>query len=299
MSGKKVVIITGGNSGLGFECARNIAKFPEYTIVLACRNMAKAEHAKAHLIECSGNPDILSMEVDISSLSSVRAFAENYKKHNLPLYGLVCNAGINGINTGVTDDRLDIIFETNHLGHFLLTNLLLPLMLPSGRIAVVSSDMHDPPGQALIWPGSAALAHPDGLLAGSMLRYSYSKLCNLYFTYELTRRLKSIGSKITVNALNPGLMTDTNFAPDKSRFTEAFLQQISDRLGSLSESGEALAEIITQDGLASVSGKYFDRDKGIADSSLLSQNKANALELWNISVKLADLTRDETPSWLL
>ncbi|MDQ7093626.1 SDR family NAD(P)-dependent oxidoreductase [Desulfosporosinus sp. PR] len=299
MDGNKTVIITGGNSGLGFECARNIAKNAEYRVILACRDMKKAEQAKDSLISESGNTSIEAMELDISSLASVRAFTKRYKERNLPLSGLICNAGINGSFAGQSPDGFDIVFATNHLGHFLLTNLLLPAMLPSARIAVVSSDMHNPPGADLTWLNIETLAHPGESFQKGFVRYSYSKLCNLYFTYELSARLVSIGSDITVNALNPGLMTDTGFAPDKSRYTDEFLRQVSDRIGSLPQSGDALAQMITSPDLAQVTGKYFDRSTKRTESSPLSYSKENALELWHMSVTYTELAKDETLQELL
>ena len=290
MSDKKTIIVTGGSSGLGFECAVDLAENLDHRIILACRNRKKAEHAKQAVIKTTGNPCIESMELDVSSLSSVRAFARQYQKLSRPLYGLVLNAGVNGMNSGLTSDGFDVVFETNHLGHFLLVNLLIPVMEPSGRIAAVSSDMHCPPGAALDWPGTRALAYPDKLLNDSTVRYSYSKLCNLYFVYELSRRLTAKGSSITANALNPGLMTDTNFAPDKSRFTADFLEKVNDRLGSLKESSKVLSDIITNPDLASTTGKYFDRGNGPQRSSLLSYDLKNALELWEESAAFADLT---------
>jgi Dehydrogenases with different specificities (related to short-chain alcohol dehydrogenases) len=299
MADKKTVVITGANSGLGFKCAKNIAHNKEYCVILACRNVQKAEQAKAELIQESGNSHIEAMELDVSSFASVRAFVSKFKELNLPLYGLICNAGINGTNTGKTSDGFDIVFETNHLGHFLLTNLLLPSMLPSGRIAVVSSDMHNPPGADLTWPGTAAIAYPDENLEGNFLRYSYSKLCNLYFTYELSARLMRIGSGIIVNAFNPGLLIDTGFSPDKSRFTESFLQRVSDRIGSLEKSALALSQIIAEPYLAKAAGKYFDRGIEERMSSTLSYDMGNSLELWNTSVAYAGLTQSETLQGLL
>lgn len=295
MNNKKTVIITGGNSGLGFKCAGNIAVNLDYRVILACRDMQKAELAKADLIKTTGNPNILAMELDVSSLQSVRSFVSRYKKEDgTPIYALVCNAGINGMNTGQTPEGFDVVFATNHLGHFLLTNLLLPVMLPSGRVSVVSSDMHCPPGPDLVWPGTMALVYPDGQLNDSFKRYSFSKLCNLYFTYELSRRLEHIDSSITANALNPGLMTDTNFAPNKSRFTPEFLQQVWDRIGSLEQSANALAHMVTDPSLDTMTGNYFDRGINPKESSPLSYNSENALNLWNTSVTLTKLEQNET-----
>ncbi len=290
----KTFIITGGNSGLGLECARNIAaKYSDYQIILACRNKQKAADAVKQLSEETGNANISAIELDVSSLASVRNFVEQYKAQELPhLDGLVCNAGINGMNVGLTEDGFDCVFETNHLGHFLLANLLLPHMKPNGRIAMVSSDMHNPPDFELTWPGAVSLAHPDEQLSTSFARYSYSKLCNLYMTYELVSRLQRIGSGITANALNPGLLTDTNLMPDKSRFTPERLVQVQHLIGSLTQSGKALADMVTAPQYENVTGKYIDRGTE-KPSSTLSYNKENAVELWELSVAYAGLASGE------
>lgn len=296
MDEKKTVIITGANSGLGFECARKIARSVQgYRVILACRNIQKAQKAQSDIIADSGNSDIHAMELDVSSLASVRAFVGQYHKQELsPLCGLVCNAGIMGANTGLTPEGFDTVFATNHLGHFLLANLLLPSMQSSGRIIAVSSDMHNPPGPALTWPGAEALAHPQGKLADSRRRYSYSKLCNLYFTYELAGRLARINSKITVNAFNPGLMTETNFFPAMPGFAQFLMKKaVSDRVGSLAKSSEALAELMTEECYAQASGNYYDRSTEQRQSSQLSYSRENALELWNMSISYTKLAQDE------
>ncbi|AVL00873.1 SDR family NAD(P)-dependent oxidoreductase [Pediococcus inopinatus] len=298
----KTIMITGGNSGLGFECAKHIAEYSDkYQIILACRNEKKADTAKAILTKETGNPNILAMKLDVSSLASVRGFVAQYKEQKLPLLdGLICNAGISGSHTGQTADGFDIVFETNHLGHFLLTNLLLPYMETSAKILVVSSDMHCPPGPKISWPGTAMLAKPDEKLAKSFKRYSYSKLCNLYFVYELSKRLTRIHSAITVNAFNPGFMVDTNFMSKKLMgIAGAIFAKIVDRDGSLDQSSTALAELAMNSDDVQVSGKYYDRSTHLKRTSELSYNTNYALELWNRSVVYTKLSSGETLPGLL
>jgi len=285
----RTVIITGGNSGLGFETAKKIAKDREYRIILACRNQMKAKEAVNKIKEETGNENILSMQLNTASLESVRNFAKEYESSNIgQIYALVLNAGINGMNSGLTDDGFEIVFETNHLGHFLLANLLMPYMVTNGKIFSTSSDMHESPMGKMVWNGTETLAHPseDGLK--SPQRYSFSKLCNLYFVYELARILEAHGSGIHVNAFNPGMM-QTNFAPvDKARAAMVKMT-MPKRFGDLEKSSDAYAELVVNDELAITSANYYDRSTTAIKSSELSYNIDNAKELWDSSEKLCGL----------
>lgn len=280
----KNIIITGANSGLGFECAKKIAKASnDYRVIMACRNLQKAEQAKKMIIEDSGNLNIECMELDTAELESVRHFAANYVKKNYgSVYSLLCNAGISGKHTGMTKDGYDIVFETNHLGHFLLTKLLLPHIEENGKIFVTSSDMHDAPNKTMIWEGTEKLAHPDDSLKEDSIRYSYSKLCNLYFVYELTRKLKERGSSILVNAFNPGLMK-TGFMPLDNKSIEFVRQNMPQRFGDLEKSSSALAELVTVKNIVTKSGLYYDRSTNSCRTSALSYDIENAKELWAAS----------------
>ena len=284
------VIITGANSGLGFETAKKIAGASgEYRLILACRNLEKGEEARKAIVSESGNENVLVMRLDTASLASVRAFADEYRQRDLgEIYALLCNAGINGMHTGTTEDGMEIVFQTNHLGHFLLANLLLPLMAKDGKIFSTSSDMHDSPMGNMVWEGTEALAHPSEEGKTSRLRYSFSKLCNLYFVYELARRLEAEGSGVHVNAFNPGMML-TNFAPmDKARAAMVKLT-MPKRCGDLGKSSDAYAELVVNDELAVTSANYYDRSVHAIKSSELSYNTENARELWESSERLCGL----------
>ncbi|OCT16395.1 glucose dehydrogenase [Paenibacillus pectinilyticus] len=288
----KTVIITGANSGLGFECARNILLTgTEYFVVMACRNPDKAQAAKTALMNETGNNNVEVMGLDLSSLQSVRDFAKNFMNSSLPpLYGIVCNAGIAGTHIGQTVDGYELIFGTNHLGHFLLTALLIPNVMDNGRIVIVSSDMHNPPG-GISYPGANILADPENGLSN---RYPLSKLCNLYFAYELSRKLEHMQKPITVNTFNPGLLTETNLsAGHKDRFTEEFLERVKDLIGSLPVSSEALAGMVTDPHFGTVTATYNDRGT-IKPSSELSYHVQNQTDLWTTSVILSGLADEDT-----
>ena len=282
----KTVIITGANSGLGFETAKKIAADKEYKVILACRNMEKAGQAKDEIVRGTGNEQIVPMQLDLSSLASVRAFSKKIIESGEKISVLVNNAGIAGMNKGTTEDGFELVFETNYLGHFLLVQLLLPQMTEDGRIINITSDMHNPPG-GLTWPGTEKLAHPA---EDDRRRYSYTKLCMIYLTHELERRLRGEGSGITVNSFNPGFMADTNFTKGGGKAREFIVKAtMPDRYGKLSDSSDALAAVATDPAFAKTSGEYFDRSTNTARSSDLSYNSENAAELWEKSLEYCGL----------
>ncbi|MCL1913571.1 MAG: SDR family NAD(P)-dependent oxidoreductase [Eubacteriaceae bacterium] len=298
MGDLKRIAITGANQGLGFECAKTLAKESKSNqIVMACRSLERAQEARKQIISETGNENIDIVELDLSSLESVRkGVAQIIQEGLVPIDVLVLNAGIGGRHSGISPDGFELIFATNHLGHFLLTLLLLPHITDPGRILTVSSAMNDPrPHGRLAWPGAAALAAPNE----DQSRYSYSKLCNLYFAYELSRRLARLGKKITVNAFNPGLMVETNFTGlprDGSR-----IQMDNEGIGHqgyVDVSGAALAAMAIDDYHGKESAKYNDRGT-IIDSSPLSHNKENALDLWEASIKYSGIMVGETVDGVL
>ena len=195
----KTVIITGGNTGLGYECAKNIAgnNKGDWHIILACRSPEKAASAVKRLVNESGNKQIEAMELDLASLASVRQFAREFTERQLPpLHSIVCNAGLQVVRgTTYTKDGFETTFGVNHLGHFLLVNLLLKDLKSPARIVFVSSDVHDPTKKTPIPPpvfqDAELLSHPKPDAKNANLgtigrtRYSTSKLCNILCAYEL------------------------------------------------------------------------------------------------------------------
>lgn len=302
----KTIIITGGNAGLGYECARNFAAHdPGYHVVLACRSRSRGETAAAALKSETGNPNITTMELDLASLGSVRAFYETFAHAGLPpLYAVVANAGISAAGVpgaSRTIDGVETIFGVNHLGHFLLTNLLLNLMEDGGRIVFVTSDLHNPPAffpVKVTYENAAAIANRGP----GMQQYCTSKLCNIYCTYEMDRMIsEQTERRITVNAFNPGAMTDTGFSrPTGNILVRGVVRVIGTIMGALIgkqstsiTSGAALATLITDPQIATTSGKYFDRGEE-AESSPLSHDRDNARELWQASTTMSGLKPSET-----
>jgi NAD(P)-dependent dehydrogenase (short-subunit alcohol dehydrogenase family) len=310
----KSVIITGGNTGLGYQCARNIASSNrEWQIIIASRDTKKANAAVVKLQAETGNDNIISLPLDLASLVSIRNFANAFSKSGLPpLQAIVCNAGLQIVKgTTYTQDGLEMTFGVNHLGHFLLVHLLLKYMSEPGRIIFVSSGTHDPEqvtgmpapvyvnAEDLAYPDSGPSEESDGHIGRR--RYSTSKLCNIYCAYEFADRMKKETNKnITVNAFDPGLMPGTGLARQFSSaafFVWKYIMPIMILLpinaNTPKKSGRALAALVTSPQFNNVTGRYFEGKKEIK-SSKQSYSKENAQDLWNTSVNLVKLSKDET-----
>lgn len=313
----KTIIITGGNSGLGYECAKYIAASKQgWCIVIAGRSKQKLLEATKRLNDITPNSKVVALPLDLASLKSVRKFVEEFAAQDLPpLRALVCNAGIQVISgTTFTEDGFETTFGVNHLGHFLLANLLIKSLVAPARIVVVSSDTHDPAQETGMpepfYDNAASLALPEKTEDSTAGRrqYTTSKLCNVYFTYELSRRLEKQGlstneKPITANAFNPGLMPGTGLARDYhpiQRFVWNYIlpviRPISKsfmRMNSVHESGQALAKLILDPSLEKVSGKYYS---GLQDepSSKESYDQKKAFELWESSAEMVKLAQEET-----
>jgi NAD(P)-dependent dehydrogenase (short-subunit alcohol dehydrogenase family) len=193
MNKERTFIITGGNSGLGYQCAKNIAlENPNNHIVIASRNMEKSRQTATEIVGEPGNPHIYAMLLNLASLASVRNFGKTIENSDLPpLHGLVCNAISGSSSIEYTEDGFELTFGTGHLGHFLLANLLLRNLQDNGRIVFVSSDQHNPPRLIgkVCYTDALDLACPKK--SNHTMRYSGTKLCNLYCTYEMAVRIKN------------------------------------------------------------------------------------------------------------
>ncbi|MDQ0897665.1 SDR family NAD(P)-dependent oxidoreductase [Paenibacillus sp. V4I7] len=307
----KTVIITGGNTGLGFEAAKVIAgASTDWHVVIASRSQNNGDQAAQDLIQTTQNPNVSAMVLDLSSISSVNQFADQFSKAGLPpLHVIVCNAGTQfAQGTQMTADGIEATFGVNHLGHFMLVRLLLNHLQENGRIVVVSSDTHDfskktgMPAPRYVSP--TILADPvesDRLLsnlsdlAKGQVRYTTSKLCNLYFAYELSRQIQQSKRSISVAAFNPGMMPGKGSALTRDynpllRFMwnniMPLLRFVRSSVRTTKQSGNDLANLVLRGFVQS--GTYWDGPKEIA-SSEESYNKEHALELWKWSSEKLNL----------
>lgn len=193
-----VVIVTGSNTGIGKETVRELAKRGAH-VYMACRDMTKCEEARAEIVVESNNKYVYCRECDLASYDSIKQFVHTFKNEQKRLDILINNGGIMRCPKGVTKEGIETQLGVNHVGHFLLTNLLLDLLKSSSpsRIINVSSLAHTR-GEINITDLNSEKSY-DASKA-----YSQSKLANILFTRELAKRLE--GTKVTVNALHPGVV---------------------------------------------------------------------------------------------
>lgn len=299
-------IVTGGNAGLGFQCASVLSADRGNVVVIACRDVRAAEPAVRKLREGAGRVEVLPL--DLSKQASVHAFVDGFRARGLPpLAGLVCNAGGQSVAAPTrTAEGYETTFGVNHLGHYLLARLMLPDLAPGGRVVFVASNTHDPKQKtgmpAPRYEGAEAAAHDfePGAKAGKR-RYTTSKLCNIYTAYELARRLAASPDprlrSIRANAFDPGMMPGTGLArtyPPVLRFAWNYvlpaLTLFQRNVNTPAKSGKRLAQLAA--GLdGGVTGRYFS-DGREARSSDLSLDQAKALDLWNGSADMTHLAHD-------
>ena len=201
----RVALVTGANSGIGFETAAALADHGAH-VVLACRNREKARRALDELENDLEGASLEILSLDLSDLYSVRAAAAQFLSEHARLDLLINNAGVMGTPYRQTADGFELQMATNHLGHFALTGLLLDRLITSGRsrVVTVSSQMHR--FSHLVLDDVAGER-----VRNTWLNYGTSKLANLLFTAELSRRLGAAGLPTTAVAAHPG-WTRSNLA---------------------------------------------------------------------------------------
>lgn len=203
----KIIIVTGGNSGIGYESVKAFSG-KGARVIMASRLLEKAEAAKGKLLTKNPQADINIMELDLADLNSIRAFAERFKKMHSRLDVLLNNAGIMNVPYSLTKDGFETQLGTNHLGHFALSGLLLETLLstPKSRVVSVSSIAHK---KAVI--DFDNLMFDQGRDYNGMVAYRRSKLCNLYFTFELQSFFESRQAECMALVAHPGV-TESNIA---------------------------------------------------------------------------------------
>ncbi|XP_053476613.1 retinol dehydrogenase 13-like [Ictalurus furcatus] len=281
----KTVVITGANTGIGKETARELARRGG-RIIMGCRDMGKCEEAAREIRGSTLNPHVYARHVDLASIKSIRSFAEKINQEEERVDILINNAAVMRCPPGKTEDGFDMQLGVNYLGHFLLTNLLLDKLRDSApsRVINLSSLAHiigEIDFEDLNW---------DKKTFNTKKAYCRSKLAIVLFTRELARRLEGTG--VTVNALHPGVVATElgrHTGMHQSQFSSTVLSPFfyllikSPELGAQPSVYLAVAEELT-----SVSGRYYDvmKEKEPAPQAL---DQEVAVKLWDISASLVGL----------
>ena len=283
----KLFVITGGNSGIGLEAARMLGERGA-DLILACRSMAKAEDAQRELEKTvTGNVDLV--QLDLSNIASIREAADAVRAMVRSIDGLINNAGIMQTPQMLTADGFELQFDTNHLGHFLWTSLLLDLVEAAkghGRVVQVSSIAHK----------TGQIQFDDPMFkAGynSVKAYGQSKLANLMFALELDRRLEAAGSSAIAIACHPGYSA-TNLQSTGPRGLLNWFYKVTNMLLAQSQRQGAVPTVLAAAGAEAKRGAYYgptgfyDMNGAVSDSFVAPQalNEEHWRRLWEMSEEL-------------
>ncbi|XP_023142836.2 retinol dehydrogenase 13 isoform X1 [Amphiprion ocellaris] len=284
----KTVVITGANTGIGKETARELAKRGG-RVIMGCRDMEKCEAAAKEIRGKTLNPHVYACHLDLASTKSVREFAERIKREEKRVDVLINNAGVMRCPAWKTEDGFDMQFGVNHLGHFLLTNLLLDKLKESAPSRVINL---------------ASLAHIVGKIDFEDLNwekkkfdtkqaYCQSKLANVLFTRELAKRLQ--GSGVTVNAVHPGVVATElgrHTGMHQSQFSSSVLSPFFSLLVKNPELGaQPSVYLAVSEEMEGVTGQYYDvmTEKEPAPQAL---DEEAARRLWEVSSRLVGLEEE-------
>lgn len=277
MMENKVILITGANSGIGKATATALAEMGAHLVMMS-RDLEKGETARQEVVRISKNNQVDLMQCDLASMASIRKFATGFLGTYQRLDVLINNAGIFVDKRMETTDGFEYQIGVNHLGHFLLTQLLLNLLKKSSpaRIINVTSGAHF--GGKIDFNDLQLCRSYSGWKA-----YSQSKLANILFTYELARKLSGTG--VTVNCVHPGFVS-TRFAfnrdTEKPNWMMSLMKPFTIQPAEGAETSVYLAASPEVEG---VTGKYFAKRKEKA-SSRASYDLVVAEKLWNLSTAL-------------
>ena len=281
----KVIIVTGGNSGLGYESVKAFAE-KGAEVILATRSVEKGEIAKKAIGEVKGNISVLPL--DLMDFLSIRTFTEKFQQKYKRLDVLLNNAGIMTTPYFLTKDGLEAQMGTNHFGHFALTGLLFGLInnTPNSRVVNVSSMAHKQGKMDF-----SNLLFENGTGYSPMKAYGRSKLSNLLFTYELQRKFEANGIKSLAVAAHPGVSTTNLFQHIEKKWYFKVFKPLMSPFMQNQEMG-ALPQIRASVDLHVKGGEFYGPQMGmkgfpvVVKSNNASQNQEYAQKLWEISERI-------------
>lgn len=266
----RAYLVTGANAGIGFATARELASRGG-RVHLGCRSPAKGEAAVAAITAATGSDRVRLLLLDLADLASVRKAADEFIRLGEPLHVLINNAGVGGAR-GRTADGFEIHFGINHLGHFALTIALLPLLTDSApaRIVNVASDAHYR-AEGIIFE---RLRNRTRGITG-LPEYAVSKLCNVLFAAELSRRLAGTG--VTAYSLHPGVVASEIWR----RVPWPARQILTRRMLTIEQGAQTSLYCATSPEVAGESGKYYDSCRATEPSKIATSELA--VRLWEYS----------------
>ncbi|MCQ2591139.1 MAG: SDR family oxidoreductase [Treponema sp.] len=270
----KIAIVTGANSGMGMATAAALSD-KGATVIMLCRSQERGQKALETLNKTNGRHLDL-MLCDLGDFESIHSFVQNFKNKYSAVDILVNNAGFISLDRRFTKNGLEMQFGVNHIGHFLLTNLLLDSFNPKGCIVNVASGAHK---AGKIHFDDINLKHGFNVVKA----YSQSKLANVLFTRELAQQLKD--KNITVNCCHPGAVA-TNMGVDRDTGFGKLITGMLKPFFQTPEQGASTAIFLaTDDAVSGITGEYFYKCK-IAKSSKSSKDMQLAKKLWDFSWEL-------------
>lgn len=271
----KTIVITGANSGIGLETARELARRGGH-IVMACRDPGRAEAARADIAGTVPGARLELAQLDLASLANVRAFASALATKHPRIDVLINNAGLFPFKRMLTADGFEMQIGVNHLGHFLLTDLLLPQLLATSRprVITVASLMHH---LGAIDFDSFRGEKPYGPLKA----YAQSKLANVLFTRELARRHQ--GDGLTAYSLHPGPV-GTNIMG--RGLLNRILYRLVGAYMSAKRGARTSVHLAIAQGIEGSSGAYYNEFLRVKPGSKTSQDMGLAARLWDVSREL-------------
>lgn len=267
----RVALVTGANTGIGLVTARELAREGAH-VFIACRAVANAQAAVKHIEEATGSKRVEALTLDLGDFASIRRCAAEFLARDLPLHLLINNAGLAG-QRGITASGFELAFGVNHLGHFLLTHLLLERLRRSApaRIVTVASRAHTR-SSGLDWDACQKATRTRLAIK----EYADSKLANVLFSAELARQIHGTG--VSTYALHPGVV-----ASDIWRSIPWPLNVlIKKRMISTEEGAKTSLFCATAPQLSAESGLYYDKC-ALRAPSALGQDLSLASELWRRS----------------
>ncbi|RYR37643.1 hypothetical protein Ahy_A09g042502 isoform C [Arachis hypogaea] len=282
-------IVTGASSGIGSETARVLALRGAH-VVMGVRNLTAAKQVQQSILKDNPSAKLDAMELDLSSMESVKKFASQYKSSGRPLNILINNAGIMACPFTLSKDNIELQFATNHIGHFLLTNLLLDTMKKTsrqskreGRIVNVSSEAH----RLTYSEGIRFDKINDESSYHSWRAYGQSKLANILHANQLTTLLKEDGADITANSLHPGTIATNLFR--HMGVANGIVNAIGRLvLKNVQQGAATTCYVALHPQVKGVSGKYFS-DSNLSKTTSHGTDDDLAKKLWDFSMNLIKL----------